>query len=935
MKLHSSLSYIISWILLHRRLAGASFVPIHDHALDNDNDHHHYDQVSSSSSSSSSSSYEDDFGFVNGLVLIGNALVEDTAAAKNFSKGSTCPLHCRNGGICIKQRTTRTEENPLSVEKDDEWQCLCPEGYAGIFCQVLYDSTTSSWSSSSSRRQLQTQCEGLTCLNGGSCAAGHNYNIEGAVCDCTSAVEVLGTSQPYQFKRFVGPVCEIEVLSDEYCGNNTRYNNTRYQFCVNGGTCRTKAQDFTDRPCSCVHGYTGRHCEYEATEVRSDCPLTCSGAGTCQHGINSQAKKGANKVLGLQYAGSSNFMHCICEDGYAGINCEYDYIKCPDGTNEYCFHGSTCLAGVDICECESEGGFKLAGDYCEFKASDHCDNPKLINKTDETQFFASEYKMKKNSATDKVPFCVNNGLCVQVQNENAYYCQCRENEGARWSGMRCESKVTFGTPPPTVVATDTWPPTASWTVWPTTDLPTPADPVVTSAPIPPSSGGGTFVQCGDLQCENGGTCGAGQNYNTQNALCECSTALVLVGSMYRRFVGRTCEIQVQQENYCPGENGEFCVHGGSCRTNETDFLQKPCECPVQYTGRYCEYEVIHIQDVCLLTCNDHGRCEHGMNPFDDQGANGVLGLEDGGTDNFMHCACDDGYAGFSCDYQFMECGERDRYCFHGSQCVNLSGAGAATAGDTAICECEQAGKRLAGDYCEFEATDYCSNPRDIDQTNAKQKFDENAKMDGATENPFCVNDGICYQVPGTTEYYCKCQENFWTGKRCEIKIASALQATVGPTPAPSEEWFEPFPTDGPTRRPSPRSPQSGSVGVQSESENNGNGDKLSGGGKFGVVLVVLVSAAGIILTAVYFRRRVRLLQEMTYQESDPYTGQDSVFRDKQMDAATTEEQGVDLNQTAITTDTSVDDDLDPNNTSVITAHSDDEEDKDMNNVELV
>ena len=125
--------------------------------------------------------------------------------------------------------------------------------------------------------------------------------------------------------------------------------------------------NFTKQPCNCPDNFTGRHCQYAKEDVQADCLLTCSGQGTCQHG----AAKSQNmtwdpmQVLGIENGGTSMFQHCICDDGFAGTNCEYEAILC--GKRErYCFHGSKCVkvggsykdGGEDICECTTDDGYK-------------------------------------------------------------------------------------------------------------------------------------------------------------------------------------------------------------------------------------------------------------------------------------------------------------------------------------------------------------------------------------------------------------------------------------------------------------------------------------------------------------------------------------------------------------------------------------------------
>ena len=188
--------------------------------------------------------------------------------------------------------------------------------------------------------------------NNGQCAEGHNYETQGAVCDCTTSILSIGSAPPYSFKRFVGKTCEIEVKSENYCLGN------EHIFCVNNGVCKQMVHDSASHPCTCPPGFTGRHCEYAQEDVRSDCPLTCNNHGTCQHGIHDN-QGGADKVLlSLENGRSTGFMHCACNNGYAGTQCDYEYTKCSAGPGRYCFHGSTCLNGTDICECENDNGNK-------------------------------------------------------------------------------------------------------------------------------------------------------------------------------------------------------------------------------------------------------------------------------------------------------------------------------------------------------------------------------------------------------------------------------------------------------------------------------------------------------------------------------------------------------------------------------------------------
>ena len=150
-------------------------------------------------------------------------------------------------------------------------------------------------------------------------------------------------------------------------------------------------------------------------------------------------------------------------------------------------------------------------------------------------------------------------------------------------------------------------------------------------------------------------------------------------------MGITCEIEVVKEDYCPGNGNQYCVNGGTCRVKAANFTKQPCRCPDGFLGHHCQYRQEDLQSDCLLTCSNHGSCQHGMNPFDDKGANSLLDLPDDGTSNFMHCICENNYAGTNCEYEATKCGGRKRYCFHGSECVDVEG-GLEGGGDE-ICEC--------------------------------------------------------------------------------------------------------------------------------------------------------------------------------------------------------------------------------------------------------
>mmetsp|Transcript_4122 Transcript_4122/g.11243 ORF Transcript_4122/g.11243 Transcript_4122/m.11243 type:complete len:573 (+) Transcript_4122:98-1816(+) len=353
--------------------------------------------------------------------------------ARNNTLATTdqyCNPPCQNGAQCVpfwsNQQQEQEDEWTQEDQQQQHWQCLCPDGYAGTACER--------------RRRAQAcnldQDNVLFCKNGGECAGDHDSWVDlvggdAAICDCTNAEDILADQGLVQF---VGRECDIPVLQENYCAGQNRSKH-KDLFCVNGGECRGGAEDYKKKPCNCPDTHTGRHCEYGVDEVQDECVLSCSGHGTCQHGVHSRPEAGANDLV----PGNAwdTYMHCICDEDYAGTNCEYEYTQC-ETRGLYCFHGSTCatINDEEVCKCTAGNGQNLAGEFCEYRATDDCNNnPGLPT----YPIAHPEYSMEIKD----FPFCVNNGVC-KLDTDDLFYCEC----DGKYVGMRCEHKDIKVTAPP-------------------------------------------------------------------------------------------------------------------------------------------------------------------------------------------------------------------------------------------------------------------------------------------------------------------------------------------------------------------------------------------------------------------------------------------------------------------------------------------------------
>lgn len=213
------------------------------------------------------------------------------------------------------------------------WDCLCNEGWGGLFCN----------------QDLNFCTNHKPCLNGGTC---FNTGPGSYTCSCPAG--------------FIGDKCETPIndCSQQICANGGTCNhNGTSHMCVcpqgfEGPTCEMYTKSCSDKPCQnegictnvengyhceCPHGYGGRDCEQKL----NDCfPNPCKNEGTCVE--------------------AADGYRCICPLGFTGEACESNIDDCQGNP---CQNGGTCLDKVNEFRCQCVPGY--VGPLCQNKV-DYC-----------------------------------------------------------------------------------------------------------------------------------------------------------------------------------------------------------------------------------------------------------------------------------------------------------------------------------------------------------------------------------------------------------------------------------------------------------------------------------------------------------------------------------------------------------------------------------
>ncbi|CAL8299917.1 unnamed protein product [Merluccius merluccius] len=195
--------------------------------------------------------------------------------------GSRCEVNtnectsspCLNGGSC--------------VDLLNKYACFCLEGFTGKNCEADVDICSKASSSVS------------LCFNGATCIDGRGSNF---TCRCPPG--------------FMGDFCEVDV--NECCSSP----------CHHAAICQDVINGYI---CHCRPGWTGLHCEADVNECLPQ---------PCDQGICLQNEPGHGYT-------------CFCRPGFVGRNCENNYDDC---LLDPCPEAYTCEDDINRVRCVPAGG---------------------------------------------------------------------------------------------------------------------------------------------------------------------------------------------------------------------------------------------------------------------------------------------------------------------------------------------------------------------------------------------------------------------------------------------------------------------------------------------------------------------------------------------------------------------------------------------------
>ncbi|XP_003376811.1 putative calcium binding EGF domain protein [Trichinella spiralis] len=298
--------------------------------------------------------------------------------------------------------------------------CNCNPGYQGKDCSIDIDECADKVN--------------YPCLNNGTCfndiGSYHcecSVKFEGERCEkkidpcrsnpCSNQATCITLSddlEEYECKcriGFEGRLCEKKI---DYCKNVT---------CANGGECINT--DDNNYICKCKTGFSGRHCE----EIRI-CDLVSCIHGTCKYDL---------------FENGDYVSFCNCNPGYQGKDCSIDIDECADKVNYPCLNNGTCFNDIGSYHCECS--VKFEGERCE-KKIDPCQTNLCQNQATcvdlDNEINAYECSCKPGFTgklcETKIDFCEKvtcyfGGECANLEGDQVgYVCKCKVG----FSGKHCE-----------------------------------------------------------------------------------------------------------------------------------------------------------------------------------------------------------------------------------------------------------------------------------------------------------------------------------------------------------------------------------------------------------------------------------------------------------------------------------------------------------------
>jgi hypothetical protein len=466
---------------------------------------------------------------------------------------------CHNNGTCL-------------TLNDNQYTCLCPNGYAGQACEV------------------PDPCRaGLnTCKNGGNCTSAYNAPSNTFSYKCSCAENFYGKNCT------LSNPCTTGALS-----------------CVNGGTCQASfntTSQLWNPKCKCTGVWGGQFCEVVDPCLAGQNP--CQNNGTCLSVFNELTKRWtigcsctaawkdpicttwqdpclqpgscpAHSTCGGQ-AFNSGKWNCTCAQFYGGADC-HPICQLPPPTVTVLNATSGATLSVDntpvgfnatTCACEGDYYSSVYGHRTQyFVSTPHCDSRcGAANATYSDDTMDCTCNSAHTGANCDVPVCdsldsnLNLTTCTCVNNTyDLYYGRASQAGVVK---ARCASRCYLGT----LVPTDHT--IGNVLSYQPSNITTP--PVINITYSCACSDGWAGPNCDiwidpcvSVPCLNGGTCSSA--FGVTGHFCTCPTS----------YIGANCQTHFDAcaaDVHC--QNGGTCVdHGYGHNTT--------CVCPTGFVDDRC------------------------------------------------------------------------------------------------------------------------------------------------------------------------------------------------------------------------------------------------------------------------------------------------------------------------------------------------------------